>query len=85
MCACTAHAHAHPTDSQARGDTLSGDMLTELTSSREVITSTEPVSSGEPPTYWSKTCACSDSETNRELQFGIKMLQILEKVLDLYS
>ena len=52
----------------ASGDTLSGDMLTELTSSREVIIPTEPVSSGEPPTNGSKTCACSDGETNRDLQ-----------------
>ena len=38
-------------------------MLTELTSSGEVIIPTEPVSSGEPPTNGSKTCACSDGET----------------------
>lgn len=38
-------------------------MLTELTSSGEVIMPTEPVSSGEPPTNGSKTCACSDGET----------------------
>ena len=55
--------HAHPTDSQSSGDTLSEDMLTELTSSGEVIIPTEPVSSGEPPTNGSKTRACSDGET----------------------
>ena len=62
---CVHSTHAHPTDSQASGDTLSGDMLTELTSSREDIIATEPVSSGEPPTNWSKTCACSDGERQK--------------------
>ena len=61
-CECMHSTHAHPTDSQASGDTLSGDMRTELTSSREDIIPTEPVSSGEPPSG-SKACACSNGET----------------------
>ena len=61
MCACTTHM---PTLRMLKPveDTLSGNMLTQLTSSGEDIP-TEPVSSGEPPTNGSKTCACSDGET----------------------